>query len=274
LPLGAMIRRMRLFGIALVFAVLSGGVSACGGSVSAPGAANSQSSGGVPNIANSAVGGAGNAQGGSSSAAGGSANVQGGSTSANGGSAGAIGGTASSAGGTASSAGGSGNAGGQSGATCDQTSTSTLSGASLQFVPPLRCMYTLAEAAAGISIAYELVISQDISNVVAQAQSTCVQPAASGLYVLERLSGNGQSYCLCDNGLCTQPLSNPVTLPAGTYAATFHWDGVNWYGPSDTNNPKGPAFPAGTYLLELSATGTRAGVAFQVYASLPLTLVP
>jgi hypothetical protein len=220
---------MRLSGLTLVFAVLSGGLSACGGSTSSGGAGNAQPSGGVAGVANTSTGG------------------------------------------VASAAGGSGNAGGSG---CRETATSTLPGASLRFVPPLRCTYTLAEAAARISIAYELVIAQDIADVVPQAQSTCVQPGTSGLYLFERLSGNGQNYCLCDNGLCVAPPSNPTTLRAGTYAAAFLWDGMNWYGPSDTGNPKGPAFPAGSYLLETSAQGTRAGVAFEVHASLPLTLVP
>jgi hypothetical protein len=178
-----------------------------------------------------------------------------------------------STGGAPSAAGRSGNAGGQAGG-CAETATSTLTGASFHFVPPLRCSYTLAEAAAGISIAYELAIAQDISDVAPQAEATCVQPGASGLYILERVSGNGQNYCLCDNGFCASPPSNPTTLRTGTYAATFQWDGMNWYGQSDTGNPQGPAFPAGSYLLELSAQGTRAGAGFEVQDSLPLTLVP
>jgi hypothetical protein len=169
--------------------------------------------------------------------------------------------------------GGSGNAGGQGG-DCAETGTSTLTGVSFRFVPPLRCTYTLAEAAAGISIAYQLVIAREITDVAPQAEATCVQPGASGLYVLERVSGNGQSYCLCDNGKCAAPPSDPTTLRAGTYAATFMWDGMNWNGPSDTRNPKGPPFPAGGHVVELSARGTHAGVAFEVHDSLPLTLVP
>jgi hypothetical protein len=176
-------------------------------------------------------------------------------------------------GGAPSAAGGTGNAGGQGG-DCAETATSTLTGASFHFVPPLRCSYTLAEAAAGISIGYELAITGDISDVTPQAEATCVQPGASGLYVLERVSGNGQNYCRCDNGLCLLPPPNPTALRAGTYAATFRWDGMNWFGPSDFGNREGPPFPAGSYLLELSARGTRAGVAFEVHDSLPLTLVP
>ena len=34
------------------------------------------------------------------------------------------------------------------------------------------------------------------------------------------------------------------------------WDGRNWYGPSDTGNREGAAFPPGTYTIALSATGT------------------
>ena len=43
-------------------------------------------------------------------------------------------------------------------------------------------------------------------------------------------------------------------MPKGTYPRTFTWDGVNWRGPSDTGNPKGPPFPPGDYTLTIAAT--------------------
>jgi hypothetical protein len=48
-----------------------------------------------------------------------------------------------------------------------------------------------------------------------------------------------------------------TTLHQGVYHASFNWDGVNWSGPSDTSNPKGAPFPAGSYRLDITATGYR-----------------
>src|SRR6185503_6625777 len=105
-------------------------------------------------------------------------------------------------------------------------------------------------------------------------QTTCGTPGPSGLYTFEKLSGDGQSYCLCDGGKCAPPTNVPITLKAGTYPSSFTWDGKNWSGPSDFGNPKGPPFPAGSYTLDVSATGTSAGTAFNVFVNLPITLVP
>jgi hypothetical protein len=46
-----------------------------------------------------------------------------------------------------------------------------------------------------------------------------------------------------------------MTLVPGSYPGTFKWDGRNWYGPSDTNNPEGAPFPPGHYMLTVSAKG-------------------
>ena len=71
--------------------------------------------------------------------------------------------------------------------------------------------------------------------------------------MFEQLAGNGQSYCLCDTGLCGPASLPPVTLRAGNYAGAFSWDGKNWNGPSDTDNPKGAPFS----IRHLHAYGTR-----------------
>lgn len=147
-------------------------------------------------------------------------------------------------------------------------------GIRIQPTEPVRCVFSLAEAAAGISIGYEVVIDADVPDVVAQAQTTCTGPGPSGLAVFEQISGNGQSYCICDSGLCPPPPDTPKTLKAGTYPGSFEWDGKNWSGPSDTGNPKGPPFPAGSYELLLSAKGTQGTTPFDVQSTLVVTLVP
>jgi hypothetical protein len=102
----------------------------------------------------------------------------------------------------------------------------------------------------------------------------CGQPGPGGLIVFEKLEGAGQTYCICDEGLCAPPADTPVTLSAGTYVTTFAWDGKNWLGPSDTGNPKGPAFPPGKYTLTLTAKGKAQGQPFEVQTTLPVTLLP
>lgn len=138
------------------------------------------------------------------------------------------------------------------------------------------CVFTLAQARAGISVPYDIVVEHAITGVVARPQDGggCGRAGASGLIPFAELTGGGQRYCLCDTGLCVPPPTTPVTLAAGTTSAQFTWDGVNWTGPSDTGNPKGPAFPAGSYTLRVSATGTVNGSAFTVAATYPITLVP
>ena len=83
----------------------------------------------------------------------------------------------------------------------------------------------------------------------------CQAPGASGLIVSGEVDGDGQHYCLCDQGLCPPPSDPPVELVAGSYPETFGWNGVNWNGPSDTANPFGPPFPPGDYIVQVRATG-------------------
>ena len=161
---------------------------------------------------------------------------------------------------------------------CETSSTSTLPGASIEFISN-DCTFTLAEAAAGIQIDYRVVVTNDIPNVHPTPQNTpCEGPGPSLLYVFENLGGDGQNYCLCDLGLCQGPGPDPVTIPQGTYPASFSWDGKNWTGPSDFGNPKGAAFPLGDYTLTVSSKGdwTEAGVnkPYEVVGTAVVHLVP
>lgn len=187
---------------------------------------------------------------------------------ASGGSGGAGTGGQSATGGSAGQA-GTGGSGGA--AACHSTQTSDLAGVTITF-PDQACEFTLAQAAAGIGIGYDVVVQDDLTGVIPQGQSSCPEAGPSGLYVFERLAGNGQSYCLCDTGLCPAPPEEPVTIAKGTTSGMFSWDGKSWSGPSDTGNPEGPAFPPGAYTLEVSAKGTRAGVPYSVVGTFGIVL--
>ncbi|MEZ4266609.1 MAG: hypothetical protein R3F39_09545 [Myxococcota bacterium] len=160
-------------------------------------------------------------------------------------------------------------------ATCVPTATSDLAGVKLALTTT-DCTYTLAEAAAGITIAWEVVTDAPVAEVASAPQDAggCSQADASGLMVFPRVSGGAEAWCICDSGLCQGPDGSTVTLPAGTVAGSFDWDGVNWIGPSDTGNPKGAPFPPGAYTVSLSAKGTASGTPFEVRLEVPITLVP
>lgn len=165
-------------------------------------------------------------------------------------------------------------------ASCTRGGSSTLPGVRIDFCAS-RTTFSLAEAAAGITIPYQLVADREMTGVYTRQQDGggCGQPGASGLILLEVLSGNGQRYCLCDIGLCRLPPSDiQTTVRVGTYPATFPWDGRNWTGPSDFNQPKGAPFPAGDYLLTVSSIGQidegSSRRDFAVTSTLPIRLVP
>lgn len=146
--------------------------------------------------------------------------------------------------------------------TCVLSSSSTLPHVHIQFTST-NCVFTLAEASAGIVISYDVVIDQDVPG-FAPVSPYWYGADVAGLDLSEVLQGNGQSYCLCDMGLPHSfcPLDDggvssdtscaPITLKQGVYHQRFPWDGVNWRGPSDTFNPKGAPFPAGDYTLTIS----------------------
>jgi hypothetical protein len=159
---------------------------------------------------------------------------------------------------------------------CSVTSASSLPGVSIAFRSPVICTFTLAQAQAGIAIPYDVVVASDVADVVPVPQDagSCGAPGSSGLIVFEQLAGGGQSYCLCDTGLCPPGSLQPVTLHAGSYGSSFGWSGRNWAGGSDTGNPMGAAFPAGSYALSVSAKGNQGGASFVVTTTLTIHLTP
>lgn len=168
------------------------------------------------------------------------------------------------------------------GGSCNGGTSSNLPGVQLAF-PDQPCSYTAAEVAAGIEIAYQEVITERVPGLSPTPSDAvgCAQPDDAGLIVGYQISGAGQSYCLCDTGLCA-PQTPVTTTVVGTHTRQIPWDGRNWYGPSDTNNKEGAAFPPGTYTIMLGATGSRqspdasadAGGTFSVNASRSITITP
>ena len=156
---------------------------------------------------------------------------------------------------------------------CDKDGTSNLDGVCIVFLPQ-ETSFTVVEAQAGVEFKYVVVVTGDVADVTPLPNGTCDTPGPSGLYVGERVEGDGQSYCVCDQGKCPPPDDPPFVLKAGQYPDSLAWDGVNWNGPSDFNQPKGPPFPPGMYTVKLRATGVHQGQDFEVTAELPITLTP
>ncbi len=162
---------------------------------------------------------------------------------------------------------------------CEGAGESTLPGVEIRFAPQ-KCTFTLAEAMAGVAIAYTVEVAdvvEDVSPASGDA-SACDEPGASGLIVFEELGAGDQHYCVCDVGLCPEPTPTIVSLQAGSYPDTFTWSGTNWSGPSDTANPLGPPFPPGEYVLRVNTQGTWGpggqSQDFSVTGTFPITLIP
>jgi hypothetical protein len=117
--------------------------------------------------------------------------------------------------------------------------------------------FTLAAAAKGVKLEYKIVVQEDYKGVIPLPFGPSFrEPAgASGLFPREEITGTGQRYCLLDFGLAQPPKETATTLKKGTHVHAFEWDGRNWLGPSDTGNPKGKAFPAGTYDVIVTVQG-------------------
>lgn len=157
---------------------------------------------------------------------------------------------------------------------CATTSESNLTGVEVQFLDQ-DCVFTVAEAAAGIDIEYDVVVSEEPANVTTRAQDAgrCGSIGDSGLIVFEDLGGGDERFCLCDTGLCAG--GDMATSPVlGFHRGTFQWMGRNWGGPSDTGIPMGAPFPPGSYTLTVSAVGDVAGAAYRVEGTFTVHLIP
>jgi len=162
------------------------------------------------------------------------------------------------------------------GAGCETSAFSTFTGANME-LDPGPCDFSLAEAQAGISFGYAIVVDSNQVNVHPSTTGgySCPQEGPSGLFVEESIGGGAQKYCVCDVGLCGPGSLGTTTVVEGTHPATFDWTGHNWNGPSDTNEALGAPFPAGTYVFRAAAhgiIGSGTGPLFEVSVARAFTL--
>ena len=76
-------------------------------------------------------------------------------------------------------------------------------------------------------------------------------------------------YCAdCDLGLGDGYPDMIVVAQQGSFDESVAWPGREWAGPSDTDDPLGPAFPAGSYKVDVMLRGTSI-----VLASMPIEVV-
>jgi unsaturated rhamnogalacturonyl hydrolase len=134
--------------------------------------------------------------------------------------------------------------------------------------------FTLAEVAKGITIPYTITVAQDYPGVIVQQYTPSAndQPGPSGLMPHTSISGNGQRYDLLDFGLRVPRAEVATTIKKGTYECAFAWDGRNWAGPSDTMNPKGAPFPAGTYDVKVTIRGKVGTTPYEITQTTKLVL--
>jgi len=160
---------------------------------------------------------------------------------------------------------------------CEQRASSSLPGVTIEIVDA-PCELTLAEAAAGVTFTYRVLVESPLTDVTTRPSGTCQQQGPAGLFLLPRISGGEQSYCLCDLGKCVFD-EHVVDLAEGSDAAAFVWCGRNWFGPSDFNNPIGEPFPPGRYRFEVRGGGVWARgkgpeLPFELVAESEFDLVP
>jgi hypothetical protein len=138
---------------------------------------------------------------------------------------------------------------------CATTVSSTIPTIRIEFLPQ-PCSFTLADVARGITLSYEIVVSDWVDQFTPITYVNCGSRGPAGLYDFPTIGGGGQRYAVADLGFCMSPTPAPITITPGRYAAQFPWDGMNWNGPSDYTAPKGPPFPPGRYTFGVIVAGS------------------
>ncbi len=119
-----------------------------------------------------------------------------------------------------------------------------------------RCGFSPAELAATVEFSYTDRIEASDTPVWSSSLDAggCDRAGASGLKTQERVQGGGESWCICDEGLCFEEPAEFALLERGVFHDSVEWDGRNWFGPSDSGNPSGDPFPR-EHLLVVRAAG-------------------
>src|SRR3954464_3656384 len=106
--------------------------------------------------------------------------------------------------------------------TCHLEETSDLPGVAFH-VTRDDCTFTLQQVRGGISIPYQLTVDHDTDIVPQPSPGTyCYPPGETGLLIGSRLTGDGQLYCRCDEGLPSwSECERSSTVKAGVHALSF-----------------------------------------------------
>lgn len=142
-----------------------------------------------------------------------------------------------------------------------------------------RCSYYSGEPA---EFVYTVTTDSSVPPIDVAASTgcgRCVEPTSDPLsFVSYKISGltwaadpQPQLYCLCDVGCCAPDEAATVQVDATTVTQTIRWSGRQWTGPSDTSNPEGAFFAAGSYDVEVTFDGQEQG---SVTAKLAIEIYP
>lgn len=138
--------------------------------------------------------------------------------------------------------------------------------------------WTRAEAAAGVTLRYRIVVSEPIPGVTPDKQTSAApgQIPPKELLHLPSVEGGGHRYANVDGGLGPMTAYESRTVPAFSEDFELRWEGKSWSGPSCTGQPLGPAFPPGTYRFQVRVKGVRAkgkgSRPYRVEWSVPITI--
>ena len=139
---------------------------------------------------------------------------------------------------------------------CEPTATGAIPGAHFD-LSQTPCQFSIAAAKGAFPLPYRVVVESSEHLTLPTNAGQCQTDQVYGnVGVFERLDGNGQTWCMCDTGLCAGN-SPPLTTVPGTYDAKFVWDGKNFQGPSDTMQQPGAPFPPGLYQFHVRSSGQR-----------------
>ncbi len=157
---------------------------------------------------------------------------------------------------------------------CETEVVSDLPGVSIEIES--ECAQSLTQAQTGLTTSYVIGIADALDGV--DSGTSCYETPRGGIHVEWSVSGNGHNHCHCDVGLCPEYTPSPTTLVPGDTTGEFGWVAYDWNGPSDFDPPYGDPFVAGTYTIEVVATGfydngEDAMTPFTVQARRPIVLV-
>lgn len=119
--------------------------------------------------------------------------------------------------------------------------------------------YTLAEAAAGITISIKVIMDNDVVGVLTQAPGACVEHQELAFAVETVITSHDGSriYREHDPSKCPKDGSEKfVTIPAGVSRDKLKWSGRNWGGSGDEGEP----FPPGMYIVRSVITGAKSNI--------------